>query len=229
MRFLTLLLVALAAQAADVCVPTQFTGSYAFELAGQTTISGTAQPAVALGRMTLDSNGKLSGTSSVKFAGYLLGNPVNGTYEAHQDCTVTWQLQDDSGAYQHFSGKFTPDGMQVEFRQTDTGGVRHGIMQKTPDSCNSSDLKPRYSFGLSGSGIPMLPGEAAYKVSDKGTIDTVREGNFQVDDDCAVHFTLTSPSGTLNMRGFLVNGGKEILAFQTDPGAMVAAHLTAVP
>jgi hypothetical protein len=30
----------------------------------------------------------------------------------------------------------------------------------------------------------------------------------------------------MNMRGFLVNGGKEILAFQTDPGAMVSARLT---
>jgi hypothetical protein len=30
----------------------------------------------------------------------------------------------------------------------------------------------------------------------------------------------------MNMRGFLVNGGKEILAFQTDPGAMVSALLT---
>jgi hypothetical protein len=28
----------------------------------------------------------------------------------------------------------------------------------------------------------------------------------------------------MTMRGFLVNGGKEILAFQTDPGAMVAAR-----
>jgi len=28
------------------------------------------------------------------------------------------------------------------------------------------------------------------------------------------------------MRGFLVDGGKEILAFQTDPGAMVAARFT---
>jgi hypothetical protein len=28
----------------------------------------------------------------------------------------------------------------------------------------------------------------------------------------------------MNMRGFLVNAGKEILAFETDPGAMVAAR-----
>jgi hypothetical protein len=30
----------------------------------------------------------------------------------------------------------------------------------------------------------------------------------------------------MSMRGFLVNGGKEILAFQTDPGATVAARFT---
>jgi hypothetical protein len=30
----------------------------------------------------------------------------------------------------------------------------------------------------------------------------------------------------MNMRGFLVNQGREILGFQTDPGAMVAARLT---
>jgi hypothetical protein len=28
------------------------------------------------------------------------------------------------------------------------------------------------------------------------------------------------------MRGFLVSGGREILAFQTDPGAMVGARFT---
>lgn len=32
--------------------------------------------------------------------------------------------------------------------------------------------------------------------------------------------------GGAGSRGFLVSGGKEILAFQTDPGAMVAARLT---
>ena len=31
---------------------------------------------------------------------------------------------------------------------------------------------------------------------------------------------------TMAMRGFLVSGGREILAFQTDPGAMVAARFT---
>lgn len=231
MRFTTMLLIAFAAHAADVCTPGKLSGPYAFELAGQTPISGQPQPSVALGRITFDEKsifgeGTISGTSSVKFAGYLLGNPVTGSYQANPNCTLRWQLQDDSGAYQHFAGKYTPDGQHVEFKQTDPGGVKHGTMEKTADSCNNSDLKPRYSYDVSGDVIPMLPGQAAYSVSDKGVLSG---GNFQVDSDCGVHFTLTVGSGTLNLRGFLVDGGKKILAFQTDPGAMVWAHLTAVP
>ena len=50
-------------------------------------------------------------------------------------------------------------------------------------------------------------------------MDTART-NFEVDSDCTVRFVLSLPGSadrqSLNMRGFLVNGGKEILAFQTD-------------
>ncbi len=191
---------------------------------------------MALGRISFDDNGKVSGTSSIKFAGFLLGNPVTGTYEANPDCTATWQLQDDSGAYQHFRGKFTPDGSRVQFRQTDPGGVRNGIMLRTSDSCTAGDLKRQYSFSVSGNTIPMNPGEVAHSVSGKGVIDTARDGDFQVDGDCGVHFSLTVPpsdgqtaASPIPMRGFLVNAGKEILAFQTDPGAMVSARLTALP
>lgn len=229
MRYFNLLLLLLwasATQAADSCYPARLAGSYAFQIAGQTSISGVSQPAAGLGRITFD-GGKVSGTSSVKIGGFLIGNPVTGTYEAKPDCTVTWQLQDDSGGFQHFSGKYTPDGVRVQFRQTDQGAVPGGIMIRTPDSCASSDLKRNYSFSVSGNTTPMNPGEVARNVSGKGVMDTSREGDFQVDNDCAVHFTLTLPeSPPMTMRGFLVNGGKEILAFQTDPGAMVSARLT---
>ena len=59
-------------------------------------------------------------------------------------------------------------------------------------------------------------------------IDVAQDGGFQVDSDCSVRFVLAVGDSPMTMRGFLVNGGKEILAFQTDPGAMVAARFTAV-
>jgi hypothetical protein len=39
---------------------------------------------------------------------------------------------------------------------------------------------------------------------------------------------MTLPSGdTVNLRGVLVNGGKQILAMETDPGATVTAKFNA--
>jgi hypothetical protein len=79
-------------------------------------------------------------------------------------------------------------------------------------------------------------------------------GSYEANSDCSVIWKLQDDSGgfqnfsgtvsadgtrvqlaqdgeeaepsLMAMRGFLVNGGKEILAFQTDPGAMVAARFT---
>jgi hypothetical protein len=224
--WLLVLVFAVVAQAADECNPVNLVGPYAFQLSGTTTISGSPEPTVSLGRIVFDGSGKVSGTASVAFSGLLLGNPVTGSYEAHADCSVTWQLQDDSGAYQHFSGKLSPDLVRAPFRQTDTGGTR-GIIEKTSDSCTSTDLQKRYNYIASGSTKAMQPNQVAHNVSAKGTLDTARDGSFQVDSDCTVHFVLALPDSNATMRGFLVNSGKEILAFQTDPGAMVSARLTA--
>jgi hypothetical protein len=232
---LLVLLPALPALAADACNPADLVGPYAFQLTGLTDISGTPKPTVGLGRIIFDGRGILSGTVSVTFAGLLLGNPVTGAYEAKQDCSVIWKLQDDSGAFQNFTGTFSADGTRVQFKQTDPGGAQHGIMQKTADNCSASDLRKKYYFTVSGSTTPMLPGEVARTVSAKRTLDTAENGSFQVDSDCTVRFQWTLPSQEgqiaepvpMTMRGFLVNGGKEILAFQTDPGAMVAARFSA--
>jgi hypothetical protein len=115
------------------CDLAHFPGPYGFQLSGQTTISGTSKPVTSLGRIVFDSDGTIGGYSSVMFDGYLLGNPVTGKYETHPDCTVTWSLQDDSGAYQHFTGTIGADGKSVRFRQTDTGSARSGVMSRTAD------------------------------------------------------------------------------------------------
>jgi hypothetical protein len=231
---LLILLPGLDAQAADVCNPTDLLGPYAFQLTGSTDISGTPRATASLGLITFDGRGKLSGTASATFRGLLLGNPVTGTYEAKSDCSVTWKLQDDSGAFQNFSGTLSADGTRAQFSQTDAGGAQHGIMKKTPGTCSAADLLKKYTFTVSGSTTPMQPGEVSHTVSAEGTVDTAENGSFTVESDCSVQFKLTLPGGDgeaadptpRSMRGFLVNGGKEILAFQTDAGAMVAARLS---
>jgi len=220
------------AHAADMCNPADLVGPYAFQLTGLTDIAGPPRPTVSLGRVVFDGQGGLSGTASAMFRGLLLGNLVTGSYEARSDCSVIWRLQDDSGGFQNFSGTFSVDGAAIRFKQTDPAGAQHGIMKRTSDACSAADLLSEYTYTVSGSTTPMQPGEVPHTLSAKGTLGIAENGSFQVDRDCSVRFgwTLRAQDGevaapsTMSMRGFLVDGGKEILAFQTDPGATVAAR-----
>jgi hypothetical protein len=235
---------------ADVCNPADLQGPYGFQLSGETTISGESKPVTNMGRMVLAGDGGISGYSTAMFAGFLLGNPITGTYEARWDCTVTWSLQDDSGAFQHFSGVATPGGGQVHFSQTDPGGPQDGIMARTPAACKTADLRKAYAFTMAGSSIPMLPGEASSTVAAKGSIQADENGNYklapeggpplttdvaiEVDAECIVDIELTLSAADpqtvtpVKLRGVLTDEGKQILAIRTDPGAMVSATFTAL-
>jgi len=234
---------------AEVCNPKDLQGPYGFQLSGETAISGELKPVASLGRLVLAGDGGISGYSTVMFAGFLLGNPVTGTFEAHWDCTITWSLQDDSGAFQHFSGVATSDGKKVHFSQTDPGGAQHGIMARTSPECKASVLGNEYAFTLSGTIIPMVPGGTSSTVAAKGLIKAGENASFKlvvgdnlaamtdvtitVDADCIVDIELTLPAVggataiPMKLRGILIEEGKEILAIETDPGAMVSATFTA--
>jgi hypothetical protein len=181
-----------------------------------------------------------------------LGNPVTGIFEAHWDCTISWSLQDDSGASQHFSGVADSDGKTVHFQQTDPGGAEHGTMARISAECKTADLQKAYAFTLSGTTIPMAPGESSSTVDAKGLIKADEQANFKltlkgpsgassistdvditVDAQCVVDIALALPaedgSATtpMKLRGVLIDEGKGILAIETDPGAMVSAAFTA--
>ena len=247
MKWLLFLAVVWQAHSADVCDPRKFDGAYGVQLSGTTTISGTAQPVAVIGRLVFDGHGAVTGYMSVNFTGYLLGNPVSGSYDAHTNCSLNWSLQDDSGAFQHFSGTMTGDFRSVNFRQTDPGGADHGIMARTAATCGNSGLLNRYTYSIAGSTTPMLPGETAHTVKSSGAVDVAggklsftpdgphapSDGTIDVDGDCVatMQFTLSGSDSDakipVNLRGVLLDDGKQILAIQTDPGTTVLAKFTA--
>jgi hypothetical protein len=230
-----------SAQSPGACYPSRLRGAYGFQLTGHITTSGTDKLAAGIGRLEFDGKGTVSGVSSVNFAGYYLGNPVTGTYEASADCSLTFKLQDTSGAWQQFEGKLTPDLLSANFHQTDSGATQTGTLLKVAPACTTAALAPRYSFSLSGNIIPMNPGEMLRSFSLTGTADpdrsgrlkllvngTASSGTISLDSDCLAQLSLDLPSGdTVALRGVLVEGGKRILAVQTDPGAAVVATFSA--
>ena len=163
---------------------------------------------------------------------------------------MTWNLQDDSGGYQHFSGIATPDGREVRFRQTDPGGVRNGLLVRTAaEECTAANLQERYGFTMSGSIVPVAEGETKRSLSAKGGLEKDSHQHFRialdgqtpystevavaVDGDCMVQMDFALPEGgdapvPVTLRGILVDSGKQILAIQTDPGAVVSARFTGV-
>jgi hypothetical protein len=223
--WLIFLLGALASitRAANVCGDNEILGPYGAQTSGVTKIAaGTPKPAVTLARLVFNADKTVSGYSSVNFDGLLLGNPVTGTYEIKSDCTMSWSLQDDSGAYQQFSGTVTPGGNRVEFQQADPDTGQHGIMERTSDACTDADYRPRYSFTLSEDSTKLVLNAAA-----DGTFTTSdgSSGTLKVDSDCIVHIEFGD--GETKLRGILVNKGAEILAIEIDPGKTVAARFTA--
>jgi hypothetical protein len=232
-----------SAQATDVCDPPKLHGAYGFQLSGRTTISGDSKPVGGIGRLEFDGRGAVSGVSSVNFAGYFLGSPVTGKYEVRTDCSIAWSLQDDSGAWLHFEGKLTPDLLAARFHQTDPDGAQNGAMQRMAPTCSVTGLAGRYSFSLSGNAIPMNPGDVPRRISATGiaepdaagvlkltVADTAGSGTIAIDSDCIAQLTLALPSGdSIALRGVLVDGGKRVLAIETDPGSTATATFTARP
>ena len=228
---------------ADICAPTDIHGPYGFQLAGTTTISGSETPIAAVGRLVFDGKSSISGVSSVNFNGLFLGNPTTGTYEIQTDCTITLNLQDTSGAFQHFSGKAAPGGNRVVIQQSDPGTGERGLMVRSADGCNAAGFRGQYSFSVSASATPLATegskgsGSAkALVLADGNGNLTVTHGNaktsgtYTVDSDCFVQLDFGLADGDssslMKLRGMLVNGGKEMLAIETDPGQVAAVRFS---
>ena len=243
MKVLWLLVLGLPCFAA-VCSETDFLGTYGFQLSGTTTISGVETPIASIGRLVLEADGKMSGVSSVNFNGLFLGNPVTGTYKIQTDCSVTWGLQDDSGAWQRFAGSAEPGGASVQFHQTDPGTVNtRGVFERTPADCGAQAFQGRYALSITGRGTPYKTSGAPGRLSADGTAEADGAGNlaltwsggktsgtYSVDSDCTVQLEFgiapdQDSSDLVKLRGILVNGGKEVLAVQTDPERVAVAKL----
>jgi len=189
--------------------------------------------------MEFDGRGALSGTSTVNFDGFLLGNPVTGTYQVRGDCTLSWSLQDNSGAFQHFTGKLNSDMDRASFRQTDRGGANNGTLVRLARVCTPAILQGRYQFSMSGVIRAMNGSPDVSKVSLNGLIAidpagnlallrdgaAVNAGTVAVGSDCIVNADFSSAPGKhIKLPGVLWGRGKEIRAIGSDTGSAINAR-----
>jgi hypothetical protein len=221
-----MILTAAAAVAQTVCAPSDLAGIYGMQLAGSSTISGAITPVTSVGRLVLDGSGKISGYSSVNFKGLFLGNPVTGTYAAKDDCTATFSLQDDSGAWQKFSGKMKPGGASMEFHQEDPQTAVAGTLTKTPASCGAAFFRGTYTFTMTA-----LQNRVTAQADGVGNLSFTMagrqtNGTYNVDSDCFVEmeFELPGAAGAVKARGIVIDEGAQIVGVRSDPAQVAAVR-----
>jgi hypothetical protein len=220
MREILLTAVMAASASAQVCGANDLFGAYGYQLAGTNTISGTTRPSAAIGRLVFEAGGVVSGTASVNFDGLFLGNPVTGKYTFDTDCKLSFELQDPSGGYEHFRGEVNPGGDRGSFTQTDTGADGHGVLHKLADSCDAATLRGEYAVVLdSRRTTTAADGKGGLSWTSEGATNS---GSYAVDSDCFMEINFG-----MKLRGVLVDGGRTILAVQTDPLQISTATFTA--
>ncbi len=244
--FLCLVGIGAPPAAAQVCGRNDVQGAYGFQLSGTTNIGApAAQPMVAIGRLVFDGEGGVTGVSSADLAGYFLGNPVTGSYAFKTDCSLTFELQDDSGAYQHFSGLAKEGGASVEIHQTDPETGERGVLERTPATCQNASFQGVFAFSLSGTASQFDTEQAPGSTfSTEGTVTADGAGNlvftsaagkttgtYQMDSGCVAEIELGllegDSAGILKLRGVLVKQGKLLLAAESDPARIATARFTA--
>jgi len=201
-------------------------GAYGFQISGRSTISGTDTPVSGVGRLVFDTGDRtISGYSSVNFNGFFLGNPVTGKFELKTDCSITWSLQDDSGAYQNFKGTVRPGGSRIDYAQTDPGAGSIGRLRKLAPVCNDAAFQGSYRLSATSSttpfaGTPLSTDSVNTTAESDGngglTIKRGAEklsGSYSVDSDCFVQIEIVGRK----LRGILVDNGDQVLAMETDP------------
>lgn len=202
------------------------------------------QPEATLTQSTADGNGHLTaGTFTSSSGGTIVTGTFAGTYSIAKNCigSYTVTFQNNSTA----SGYFVLDGMNKGSQtiRTDSGYVKSGvILAQGAVACGLTGKKQTLAANLFGA----INGVGAVAIVGQVILDG--RGNISGNETASLNGTIAPPasiSGTytetanctgsakitpqglnaLNFNFVVVNGGKEILLIETDPGTTISGPM----
>jgi hypothetical protein len=247
-RMIVLASFALSSAAWATCSNASVSGTYGF-LDGGTDSGGT--PTTIAGQVTFDSTtGTFTGTETISHDGVVGSVSVKGTYAVASNCTGTGTVT-VGGKTNPFYFVVTSTGVLFVNGKTGATTGGYGVAQGAA-TCTNAGLKGSFGFEATGVWLAGSPhtgpvdfiGELALSVnasgdgvisghmagSEDGTIFTFAEepvtGSYTVATDCIGTATIT-PKGKseLHFSFVVVNGGKEMLAIETDAHTVVSGTL----
>lgn len=232
------------------CSNASVNGTYGF--AGGDPV-GSDSPTTVVGQFTVDSsNLTFAGTETVSNDGVIAPNlPVTGTYSIASNCTATGTISVNGGEPANIYFVVTSIGLRTLYGKSGTTQTSNATPQGTA-TCTNAGVKGTFGFEAGGiflTGAPFvgpvaLVGELSLTVngsgngvinglmsaSEDGTIypfsQTPVTGTYSITSNCQGTASITLKGQTaMNYSLVVVNGGKEILAIETDPDTTVTGTL----
>ena len=233
-----------SAVAAAACSNSSISGIYGFSTSGT---NSDGLPEAVVGQFTATpgtTSGSLSGMETASVNGTTGVVSFSGTYQVSGNCTgqVTVKV---SGAKKlgHLRLVIVSGGAEIDFVDTDPGQTSLGYaLAQGNATCTDLGVKANYGFQDTGlvvgsgpialTGRLTLDGNGGAKGSQSGTqagavvTNVPLSGSYSVNSDCTGSATLTPQGGVAtNFNFVLVNGGKTVLAIDTDATTVITGTL----
>jgi hypothetical protein len=201
---------------------------------------GAGNLRVLVGQIIADGNGNLSGSWTMSFNGSISIGTFTGSYLMSANCTGSFQIFGEDISVAHFNIVLDDSHHGFQMIQTDTGFDQPGFgISQGNVSCGLTGKKQTFATNLAGVQIASSAAEGAVgqitldghgnisgfeTFSVGGTISgAVVTGTYSMNSDCLGMAQITPSGGpTTNFNTVVVNGGKEMLLFETDNTTLIA-------
>ena len=234
---------------ATTCSNASLSGTYGFLHGG---IGSSGNPNTGLTQVTFDpTTGTYAGEVTESADGVTSTLPLTATYAVRPNCTVTARVSLGGGPATNVSFVVTPTGFFFLFQAPGATSEGPGVKQ---GSANCTDAGVKGSFGFEATGLFLagapITGPVAFigelkltvtpsgdgvisgavAGSEDGTIFTFAEepvlGSYTVASDCTGTATIQTKGGSVARFSLVVvDGGKEMLAIETDTDTVVSGTL----
>ena len=225
------------------CSNASINGTYAILSTG---LNGSLQPASSVDQVTVDGLGNLTGTSTKSINGSIVTFTFTGTYTIATSCVGTVTFTNQSNQTEHdriYLNSVNASGVYNGgyLIQTDSNHVQSSVaLAQGAATCTDLGVKHAYSFKATGTAIGTGQVAAAGRVTLNGTggltgTETLSQngsihssvtltGSYTVNSNCTSSLTIT-PTGfsATHWNAVIVNGGKELMALQTDANTIITA------
>ena len=239
--FLTCFVLSVASPAHAACSNASLMGTYGILATG---LNGSLLPASSLEQASFDGAGHFTGTTTKSIDGSIATYKSTGTYSIGANCTGTATFTNQNNQLEHVNIVLNNVGtsglaLGAVAIQTVSPHVESAIaVAQGGATCTNLGVKQTYSFEATGSiigtgqiavvgqlklnGTGGITGNAT--LSLYGTIHSsvAVSGSYKINSNCTGSATFT-PSGltAVHFNLVVVNGGKEIMAVQTDRNSIV--------